>query len=116
MKPLNFLCFLGICMFLSTCSISGPTYFGASYPPTDTVQFFYDTKDIGRPYKVIGRMVAPTSGSERGNEITKLRLIARAKKAGANAIVFSDIIWQTHEGTLPDDLFIKAEAILFTEK
>ena len=61
-------------------------------------------------------MVAPTIGSERGNEITKLRLIARAKKAGADAIVFSDIIRQVHEGTLLDDLSIKAEAILFIKK
>ncbi|TDQ06219.1 hypothetical protein [Pedobacter metabolipauper] len=115
MKPFHLFCGIGIALCLSACSIGSPTYFGAKYPPTDSVQTFYAAKDIHQPYKVIGRMIAPITDSESNQELVKRRLIERAKKVGANALIFSDISRETHAKTT-DDFSIKAEAIIFTDK
>jgi uncharacterized protein YbjQ (UPF0145 family) len=115
MKPINLFCLTGIAICFSACSFTKETYFGAKYPPTDTVQTFYSAKDIKQPYKVIGHMIAPLSEYESEQERMKVRLIERAKKAGANALIFSDISRETHDETT-DELSVKAEAIVFTDK
>lgn len=113
MKTFNFLCFSGIALCLSACSLNRETYFGSKLPVTDSVQTFYSAKDVQKPYKVIGHMISPIGSSEGSQSTVKLRLIKKAKTVGANGLIFSDIVRQSHEKTT-DDLTIKAEAIVFT--
>ncbi len=113
MKPMNMFCLIGIVTSLSACSFPRETYFGTKLPETDTIQTFYSAKDVTQPYKVIGHMVAPLTESEYGQERTKSRLLEKARKAGANALIFSDISRDTHAKS-EDELSIKAEAIVFT--
>ena len=115
MKLYHFFCVLGIVICLSACSLTYPTYFGAKYSPTDSIQTFYAAKDVGRPYKVIGHMVAAITDAEWDQERVRQRLIGRAKQVGADGLIFSDIIRETHIKTT-DDVSIKAEAIIFTDK
>lgn len=116
MKISNLLGLAGLALCLSACSaMYGPTYFGSNYPVTDSVQTFYSAKDVKLPYKVIGHMVAPISNSESYQETVKRQLIEKAKKVGANGLIFSDIVRETHKTTI-DDFSIKAEVIVFTEK
>jgi len=103
---------LGIAASLSACSLGSPTYFGAKYPPTDSVLTYYSAKDVKKPYKVIGHMIAAITDSDQ--EFVKSKLIERAKKIGADALIFSDITRETHKDTT-DDVSIKAEAVVFTE-
>lgn len=106
--------FLGTALLLSACSTVLPTYFGAKYPSTDNVQTFYAAKDITRPYKVIGHMVAAITDREWTHDEARKRLTERAKQVGANGIIFSDIIREVNRKTT-DEYSIKAEAFIYTD-
>ena len=112
--PHLFLC-LGIALCLSACSTVLPTYFGAKYPATESVEAFYAAKDITRPYKVIGHMVAAITDREWTHDDARKRLTERAKQVGANGIIFSDVIRDANRKT-SDEYSIKAEAFIYTDK
>jgi uncharacterized protein YbjQ (UPF0145 family) len=114
MKPYKLLYLSGILLLLSSCSLYAPTYFGAKYPATDTVESFYAAKDVKRPYKVIGHMNVPITPLESQQERAKRNLVAQGKKIGADAIIISELSRQTTKSG--DALSIKAEAILYTDK
>ncbi|WP_437918644.1 hypothetical protein [Sphingobacterium sp. LRF_L2] len=99
-------------LLLSACSLYAPVYLGEKYSPTNSVQTFYSTKDIKQPYKVIGHMNAPTTSSASGQARTKQSVIEKAKKIGADAVVFSELDRQVNEKTT-DDFSIKVEVIKF---
>lgn len=117
MKPLKLFYLFGITLFASACSLSqyGPTYFGTEYTPTDTVQTFYSAKDIKEPFKVMGHMNATTGSSKASKNRTQELVIQRAKKAGADAVIFSEIERQSND-TTDDDLSVKVEVVKFISK
>jgi hypothetical protein len=112
MKTLNLTFALGIVMCLSACSMYSPTYFGSKYAPTETVQSYYSTKDIGRPFEVIGHMTAPTGRFEEDQAETRKLVIEKAKQIGGDGVVFSELFRHTHAETT-DDFTIKVEVIKF---
>lgn len=115
MKPIYLFYLSGMLLFLSSCSLYNETYFGNSYPATDVVETFYAAKDVSKPYKVIGHLSIPFGPMINNEESAKLKLINRAKKAGANALIFSGIESRT-DAKGAENLSIKAEAILYTSK
>lgn len=58
-------------------------------------------------------MIAPITSSGQDQDKVERLLIEKAKQVGANGLIFSDIIRETHQKTT-DDFSIKAEAIVFT--
>ena len=114
MKLLKLFYLFGIAILVSACSMFfyGPDYFGTEYPPTDTVQIFYSAKDINEPFKVIGHMNATTGSSRASKDRTQELVIERAKKAGADAVIFSEIDRQRNSDS-SDDLSVKVEVVKF---
>jgi len=112
MKPSLKFFALALFLLVSACSLYSPTYFGDTYSPTSTVQSYYSLKDIKQPYKVIGHMTALTSATESGQARTRQQVIEKAKKIGADGVVFSEINIQRNQHTT-DDFTIKVEVIKF---
>ncbi len=113
MKPSLLVYLAGILFCLQSCSLYNETYFGNQYSSTDTVETFYAAKDVTKPYKVIGHMNIPIDEIINTQEKARVKLINRAKKVGANALIFSGIDRQTNGDGAPS-MAIKAEAIIFT--
>ena len=103
---------LGVMLCLSACSLYAPTYFGTKHAPTTVVESFYSTKDITKPFEVIGHMTAVTGSSETSQAQTKREVLQKAKQIGADAVVFSEINQQVNQRTT-DDFTIKVEVLKF---
>lgn len=82
MKNYHFI-ILGLCLSLSSCVLQA-TYFGDTLASTNSINVYYSAHDVKKEYKVIGHLTCPNIGSQ---DEVKATLIARAKKAGADAIV-----------------------------
>ncbi|HTK19149.1 MAG TPA: hypothetical protein VL442_06540 [Mucilaginibacter sp.] len=95
------------CIFLSSCS--GVMYLGDHLPASNSVQVYYDAKDVKRDYKVIGHLGGGESSST-DLESTKTKMIERAKSIGADGIIFVEIY--TKPGS-SDGASVKADAIKF---
>ena len=68
-------------------------YLGESREPTETVDIFYDRADISVQYSTIGR--AEGFGGT-GYEAIREKLLKKAMKKGANAIIILDLE-RTHD-------------------
>jgi len=112
MKPVKTFLALSATLGLSACSLYSPTYFGSKYPPTEVVQVYYSTKDIDKPFEVIGHMNALTGYSESVQAKTKQIVIKKAKEIGGNGVVFSALDRQVNQKTT-DDYTVKVEVIKF---
>lgn len=112
MKAIKKIIALCIVPCLAACSMYAPNYFGTKYSPTETVKSYYATKDIDRPFEVIGHMNARTGWSESSQERTRKQVIQKAKQIGADGVVFSELNRQVNEKTT-DDFTIKVEVIKF---
>lgn len=101
-------------IFFLTLPGCGPIvhYFGETYPSTETVDIYYDEKDVPREYTVIGQM-SKNIGSNSYMESSKSAMIAEAKNRGANGIIFHDI--DEHEGE-EDYVVVKAKLIVYSQE
>lgn len=112
MKVFNVITAVGLVASLSGCSIYGPAYFGTKHAPTTTIESYYSTKDIPKPFEIVGHMNASTGTSESSQNRTRKLVVEKAKKVGADAVVFSELSRQSHKETT-DDFTIKVEVIKF---
>lgn len=112
MKQIKTFIALGISLFLSACAIYEPNYFGSKYPRTATVKSYYSTKDIDKPFEVIGHMNVSTGRSESSQAKTREAVIKKAKDIGGDGVVFSELNRQVNRKTT-DDFTIKVEVIRF---
>ena len=61
-------------------------YIGEAYPRTERVDLFFSEGDIGRPYKVVGQVLA--TGDQYINAAgVQRRLMEEARKKGADGVV-----------------------------
>ncbi|SFU55182.1 hypothetical protein [Pontibacter akesuensis] len=100
-------------MFLFTSC--GPTihYLGESYPPSTDIEVFYDVKDVKRDYKVIGKMTNDELSSDIPEQV-RAQMVERAKQAGGDAIIFTDLgVDRTEVNS--GSLVVKANVIKYTE-
>lgn len=91
----------------------GPTiyYLGDSYSPTTTVDLYYDAYEVKKEYKVIGRMTNDQFINYNVESVKK-EMIKKAKRVGADGIIFSDLsIDNSHSDG--DKLAVKAELIKY---
>ncbi|RYG21108.1 MAG: hypothetical protein EOO07_03460 [Chitinophagaceae bacterium] len=112
MKPFNRMIAIGMALCLSACSLYSPTYFGAKHTPTSSVDIYYSTKNIDKPFEVIGHMNARTGFSESSQESTRRNVIEKAKEIGGDAVVFSEINRQVNENNT-DNFTIKVEVLKY---
>jgi len=81
----NLLLFVSI-VLLTACAALQPSYFGDKFPATTSVDLYYSTHDVKRPYKVIGHLTIPNVMKQ---DTIKSKLLAYGKKIGADAIVIT---------------------------
>ncbi|MNK09092.1 hypothetical protein D3C87_270420 [compost metagenome] len=112
MKSIKTFIALGVSICLSACSMYAPNYFGTKYPPTESVQSYYATKDIDKPFEVIGHMNVVTGRSASRQANTRAAVIKKAKEIGGDGVVFSELNRQVNRRTT-DDFTIKVEVIRF---
>lgn len=105
-------------MLLSMLSLlvasCGPSiyYLGEDYGRTRVVQVFYDEKRIDEPYSVIGRMTNDQTKKYHPEQI-KEQMIQKARKVGADALVFTDFDVKRLEHEQDDRLVVKAKLLKF---
>jgi len=102
---------LAAALLLTSC---GPTiyYLGEEYGRTRVVQVFYDEHRIVEPYTVIGRMTHDQKKRYEPEQIKK-QMIRKAKKMGADALVFSDLAVDRMQHEREDRVVVKAKLIKF---
>lgn len=99
-----------LCVALSSCA---PTihYLGEAYEPSTEVEVYYDEKDVKKEYKVIGKMTNDKM-VDYNVEVVKAKMIEKAKQAGGDGIIFTDIGVERSE-TDGDRLAVKATLIRY---
>lgn len=98
---------------LVTLSCSGPIihYLGESFPPSTSVEAYYDVTEVKREYKVIGRMTNDKF-IEYDPELIKSEMLTKARSVGADAIIFYDLSTEDIEG-VGDGITVKAQLIKY---
>jgi len=101
---------LAVFLFISC----GPTiyYLGEEYGRTRVVKVFYDEQRIEEPYTVIGRMTNDQKKQYEPEQIKK-QMIRKAKKMGADALVFSDLAVDRLQHEREERVVVKAKLIKF---
>ena len=112
MKVFKLITAIGLVSILSSCVLYGPVYFGSKYAPTTTIESFYSTKDIKKPFEIIGHMNASTGFSEYSQDRTRQLVVEKAKAIGADGVVFSELSRQVNKAT-SDDYTIQVDVIKF---
>jgi len=96
---------ISLCFLLSSCGTV--TYFGDRLTPTSTIDIYYSTHDVTKPYKVIGHLTYPNTISQ---DAVKEKLATYAKSIGADAIVISG----TESTKDNQSAFVNADALKYT--
>ncbi|MCU0419104.1 MAG: hypothetical protein MUC38_05540 [Cyclobacteriaceae bacterium] len=65
-------------------------YYGRAYTPTEKVDIFFRESDVAEPNEIMGKATLEVS-SKRNSDKVQAKLIRRAKKKGADALIFDDI-------------------------
>jgi hypothetical protein len=83
-QSMNKYLFIAVAFALLLTACSQPiVYSGDKFPKTKAIEIFYDTKDIARPYKVIGHIKA----HKYSDNIERIDLIHFGKSIGADAVI-----------------------------
>lgn len=65
-------------------------YVGESHPRTDRVDLFFSEGDIGRPYKVVGQVLA-TGDQYTSAARVQRRLMQEARERGADGVLILEV-------------------------
>lgn len=109
-RLLTTICIL-FCLVILSCS--GPIihYLGESFPPSTSVEVYYDVKEVKSEYKVIGRMTNDKF-VEYDPALIKKEMLAKAKSVGADAVIFYDLSTEDIKGA-GDGITVKAQLIKY---
>jgi hypothetical protein len=80
-------------LFLAAgCGTMRVEYVGETFPATETMDIFFDQKDISRPYKNVGEVVGtmPENSRHKTKQLQD-KMVAEAKLNGADAILFGSV-------------------------
>jgi len=81
-----------LAVFLMGCWSIRVEYIGESFDPVDNVEQYFDIKDIKRPYKNVGEVIAVTAeNSRRTTKQMQDKMLNVAEKNGADAILFGKV-------------------------
>jgi len=79
-------------VFLMGCWSIRVEYVGESFDPVDKVDQYFDIKDVKRPYKNVGEVIAVTGeNSRRTAKEMQDKMMTVARKNGADAILFGKV-------------------------
>ncbi|MBY0436427.1 MAG: hypothetical protein K2U26_20220 [Cyclobacteriaceae bacterium] len=84
-------------MFLSSCG-DRIIYYGRSYPATQTVDIFFRESDVVEPNEIMGKATLEVSAKKNSDKVQR-KLMDRAKRKGADALIFDDISLTTTGST-----------------
>jgi uncharacterized protein YbjQ (UPF0145 family) len=84
---------------------------GDSYQSSDSVEIYYDEKEVKKEYKVMGRMTNDKF-MEYDIDLIKRKMIEKAKLVGADAIIFYDLSAEETE-KVGDAITVKAQLIKY---
>lgn len=87
MKRYSFYCLLII--LLASCS-DRIIYYGRSYPATGNVDLYFRESDVSEPHEIMGKATLEVSAKKSSDKV-QARLEERARKKGADALIFDDI-------------------------
>jgi uncharacterized protein YbjQ (UPF0145 family) len=110
MKIPSIFCLAAVCLLMASCGTVRPSYFGTSYPATQTIDSYYAAKDVKHTYKVIGHFAVKSAEFTDYMERTKKDIIEEAKKQGADGLIFSSIDYEDKSSAM---ITIKADAIKY---
>lgn len=91
---------IAICFFLTSCAVPAAVYLGDTYPITDKVDVYYDTKDVKQNYKVIGHLAISYTPD---SSVAKKLLSDKAKTQGANGIIIFQVEGNNANATIRAD-------------
>ena len=86
-------------------------YIGESYPPSASVEVYYNAQEVKKEYTVMGRMTNDKS-VQNDSERIKQEMISRAKLVGADAILFYDLTTELIEN-YGSAVAVKAEVLKY---
>lgn len=78
----NLLLSFSILLFTSGCYHT-VQYIGQSYPPTSNVEIFFSPVDVGKHYRIIGKVIGQATNLKKSQR----RYLEAAKEKGADAII-----------------------------
>jgi hypothetical protein len=101
-------------ILLALLSSCGPSiyYLGDEYSRSRNVQVFYDEVRIDEPYTVIGRMTNDQKKNYKPDRIRE-QMIRKAKRYGADAIVFTNLSVDRLERKGEDRVVVEAKLLKF---
>jgi hypothetical protein len=101
-------------LFMAMLPACGPTiyYLGDKYDYSNNLQVFYDKEEIEGNYSVIGKMTIDKSRKYKPDAVKK-KMVKKAQKYGAEAIIFKDFYVKRLEQERADCLVVNAELIKF---
>jgi hypothetical protein len=67
-------------------------YVGKEYSPTDNVDIYFNEKDIGRDYTVMGQVLATSDYYFVSAEKMQKKIIEQAKKKGADGVIITELV------------------------
>jgi len=88
-KQINIVIVLLFVGTLYSCS-SPVKYLGNSYSPTTDVKIYFNTKDVGQPYEIIGKIYMDIAEDTKDSKIQKM-IIDKAKKHGGDAVIMGNL-------------------------
>ena len=106
---------IGLLLILSALlSSCGPTiyYLGDEYSRSRNVRVYYEEGRIDEPYTVIGRMTNDQSKNYKPDRIRK-QMIRKAKRHGADALVFTKLSVERLEQKEEDRVVVEAKLLKF---
>ena len=108
-RKIGFLIILSVLM--SSC---GPSiyYLGDEYSPSRNVRVYYEEGQIDRSYTVIGRMTNDQRKNYKPDRIRK-QMIRKAKRHGADALVFTKLSVDRLERKEEDRVVVEAKLLKF---
>ncbi|MDF1695849.1 MAG: hypothetical protein P1U56_08465 [Saprospiraceae bacterium] len=98
-----------VALILVTSCAPRMYYLGDDYPPTSSVDVYYDDGDISKEYRVIGQLTGNNESGLSSLDDIKESMIAEAKKRGADGILF------LFADSFDDNHSVKASLLIYTQ-
>ena len=97
----------GCLLLLSSCAPARVAYIGRNYTPTTQVDLFFNTKDVKKPFEVMGKVNSEDYAFRDPQKIQE-KIMTEARKRGADAVIISNFneadvaqtVYEKKEGTV----------------
>jgi hypothetical protein len=80
---------LVLIVLLTSCS-DRIIYYGRAYPATSNVDLYFRESDVPEAHEIMGKATLEVSAKKNSDKV-QAKLLERARKKGADALIFDDI-------------------------